>query len=541
MAEDKNTNFTTWSGLPVREIYTPKDIPKNDENLGEPGEFPYTRGIHKKMYRDRLWITRELCGVATPSETNARLKYLIKEGQSGLALVPDTPTQMGLDSDHPMSVPSVGVQGVPLCCLSDMGEMLDGIQLDEVTTSISVCSVSAPVIVAQFFANAQKLGYDAAKLRGSVQNDPLQAMVTGYDPGNPFEMNLKLAIDTIEFCSKNMPSWHCTTVNAYDFRETGISAVQEIAFAFSTAITYIVETLKRGLTVEEFVPRILIISGAHIDLFEEVAKFRAARRVWAKIIKNRFKSEDKKSQALKIAVHTSGSSLTAQQPINNVIRAAYQAMAAVLGGCQGLDLSSYDEGICTPSEEAAMVSLRTQQILAHETGVANTVDPLGGSYYVESLTNQLEEQIEELISKIDEMGGMAAVFENGWLAQEIEAASLKLRREIDTGERVLVGVNSYQIPKEKDNLLPIKLACDDARDEQINKIKEVKSQRDEALVKEKLNSLYQTALKKQDNLMPLIIECTKANATIGEILGTVRMAYGKGYDPLDLIERPFPI
>lgn len=533
--------FETWSGIPVKRIYTPNDIKEVDygESLGDAGQYPFTRGKYPNMYRQQLWIARELCGLGTPRETNKRLKFLTSQGQTGLAIVPDQPSQFGLDSDHPMAIPAVGTQGVPICCRHDMEELLDDIDLEVTTSSFSIPGISAIVLVAQYLVAAEKRRYDRKILRGSVQNDPLQAILTCYDLGNSPELLMKLAIDLIEFCAREMPEWHCTTVNAYDLREAGVNAIQEMGFTLAIAIAYIEETLKRGLTIDDFADKMLIISDVHIDFFEEIAKFRAARRVWAKLMRERFHAKNPKSMALTISVHTAGCSLTTAQPFNNITRAAYQALSAILGGCRGLDLSSYDEGICTPSEEGCLVSMQTQHVLTHETGVRNVVDPLGGSYYVEWLTNTLEQKISEAISEIDQMGGMVAAIKSGWAKLQIEKASRRVYEEIEREDKIVVGLNAFQIEPERDNLLPISKSQAKPSAEQTAKIKQMKATRDKAQVEKRLRVLYQVAKERKENLMPYIIEATTADATSGEIVGTIRLAYGSPYDVLEKVDVPF--
>jgi methylmalonyl-CoA mutase, N-terminal domain len=369
---------TTWSGIPLRPFYGPDGAPDGSyaDKLGDPGSMPYTRAPYPQMYRHRLWITRQLCGLDTPEATNDRIRYLISNGQTGLAIVPDTPTQLGLDSDHPLGKRSVGTQGVPLCTVEDMDDMLAGVDLADVTASFSVPGVSAPVLLAQLLAVADRRGVPWTSIRGSFQNDPIQATHTSYDAGTPLSLGIRLCVDAIEHCARLVPNFHSTTVNAYDLRESGLNAPQEIGVSISIAMEYITQAVRRGLDVDQVGPGILLICGAHIDLFEEVAKFRAARRIWARMMREHFGAREDRTCRLSLAVHTAGSSLVAPQPANNIIRGTIEALSAILGGCQGLDLSSYDEPVDLPSEQAAMVALRTQQILAIEAGVANVADPL---------------------------------------------------------------------------------------------------------------------------------------------------------------------
>ena len=536
------TTSRTNSGLPLKDLYTAEDLKGFDlaRDLGEPGEFPFTRGIHREMYRTRGWVQKQLCGLVSPGATNERLKFLRREGVTGLALVPDTPTQLGLDGDHPTAQNAIGVQGVPITHLGDMNTTFRDIPLAEVSASFSVPGWSAPVIVAQYAAIAQRRGVPLSALRGSVQNDPLQARYCCYDSGNPLALTLKFGVDAIEFTSRHVPNFHPCTVNAYDLRESGLNAVQEMAFAIAIAESYISETVKRGVDVDAFARRILIIAAAHIDFFEEIAKFRAARRLWARRLTERFGARDPRSLSLKLAVHTAGSSLTAEQPINNVVRSAYEAMAAVLGGCQALDLSSYDEGLAIPSEDSSRVSVRTQQILQLETGVAKVIDPLAGSYFVETLTNDFEGAMSALLDNIDQQGGMIAAVENGWFKAQIDRANFELSQSIDRGERAVVGRNVYTVPPESDRLLPITQVHIEPCEEQLHAVQEWKRSRDEQATVRALAALSRVARSPQ-NWMPSVIEASSAGATLGEILGSIREAHGLPYDPLGQITNSLPI
>ena len=534
---------STWSGIPVKTFYDPKDVAGVDyeRDLNDPGGYPYTRGIHEEMYRRRTWSTKNLCGLESPLKTNERLKYLMSEGQTGIAIVPDTPTQLGVDADHPLVAPQVGTQGVPLYSLRDMDELWQGIELGSLTFSISVCSIAAPTILAQVAALARKRGVDPRKIRGSIQNDPIQARHCSYDINNPLDLCLRLSVDAIEYCVNEMPHWHSLTSNAYDLRESGADSIREMGLSLANVVGYIELALKRGLDIDSFASQMLVICSSHIDFFEQVAKMRAARRVWAKLMKERFHAKNPNSMKLKIAVHTAGSSLTAQQPINNVIRGTVEALAAVFGGCQGLDLSCYDEALCTPTEESAMVALRTQQILVHETGVTQVADPLGGSYYVEHLTGKIEEGIWSLLREIDGMGGIVNAVETGWFHRVLEQSAVELYRDIDSGKRVVVGLNKFRIPPEQDNLLHIGKIHLDPGLEHIQRVKELKETRNAKKTRAALETLYKGALDKGKNLMPSIVDAIAAYATIGEINGTLRMAYGRPYDPFEMIRPPFQI
>lgn len=533
--------FSTWSGLPVERVYEPSDGAQSDFHgkLGSPGAYPFTRGIFPGSYRDKPWITRNLTGLISPQASNERLKYLSERGQTGFALVPDMPTQLGIDGDHPMAQASVGAQGVPLSSIADMEALFDGLPLDVATASFSIPGTAAPVIMAQYVLAAQRRGVPKEKIRGSIQNDPIQARFCCYDAGTALDLALRLSIDTIEYSVRELPNWHPVTVNAYDLRESGISATEEMGFALAIAFTYIDELLRRGLSVDEFAHRIPLICGVHIDIFEEAAKFRAARRIWARVLKERYGARKDRTMALKLAAHTCGSSLTSQEPVNNIVRGAYEALAAILGGVQALDLSCYDEGLALPSEEAATVALKTQQILASETGVINTVDPLGGSYFFESLTDRLEQEILKLIHEVDERGGMVRVAESGWFAGRLHEASEQLQGAIDAGRKKVVGVNVFKTPGEYDKLVPIKSVHLKPCAEQAERVRRFKEQRDREPVSASLRALHDAARRKTENLFPHILAATGAAATVGEIVGTMRVAYGQHYDPFEMVQCPW--
>ncbi|MGD0074259.1 MAG: methylmalonyl-CoA mutase family protein [Candidatus Binataceae bacterium] len=533
--------YKTWSGLPVERVYEADGDARSDSRakLGTPGAYPFTRGTSAGTYRDKPWITRNLAGLLSPQASNERLKYLAERGQTGFALVPDMPTQLGVDGDHPMAAAAVGTQGVPLTSIADMEAAFDGLPMDVTTASFSIPGTSAPVIMAQYLLTANRRGVPREKIRGSIQNDPIQARFCCYDAGTPLDLALRVCIDTIEFSVRNLPNWHPVTINAYDLRESGINAFEEMGFALAIAFAYIDELCRRGLSVDQFAHRIPFICGVHIDIFEEAAKFRAARRVWAHTLKNRYGASKERTMALKLAAHSCGSSLTSQEPINNVIRGAYEALAAILGGVQALDLSCYDEGVAIPSEMASAVALKTQQILALETGVANTADPLGGSYFFESLTDRIEQEIVKLIAEIDERGGMVKAAESGWFPSRLQEANQRLQAAIDSGEKKVGGVNVFNTPGEYDRLVPIKSVHLKPCAEQVERVRRFKQDRDLGPVKTALRALHDVARRKQDNLLPNIIAATEAAATVGEIVGTMRVAYGKHYDPFDMIECPW--
>ncbi len=533
--------FSTWSGLPVERVYEPSDGAPADfrDKLGHPGAYPFTRGIFPGAYRDKPWITRNLTGLTSPQASNERLKYLSARGQTGFALVPDMPTQLGIDGDHPMAQASVGAQGVPLSSLADMEALFDGLALDTATASFSIPGTAAAVTMAQYVLAAQRREVPKEKIRGSIQNDPIQARFCCYDAGTALDLALRLCIDTVEFSVRELPNWHPLTVNAYDLRESGINAIEEMGFPLAIAFTYIDELLRRGLSVDDFAHRIPLICGVHIDIFEEAAKFRAARRIWARALKERYGARKDRTMALKLAAHTCGSSLTSQEPVNNIVRGAYEALAAILGGVQALDLSCYDEGLALPSEEAATVALKTQQILAAETGVTNTVDPLGGAYFFESLTDRIEQEILKLLHEVNARGGMVRIAESGWFASRLNQGSEQLQAAIDAGRKQVVGVNVFKTPGEYDKLVPIKSVHLQPCAEQAERVRRFKQERDRGPVSATLRALHDAAKGKSENLLPYILTATGAAATVGEIVGAMRVAYGQHYDPFEMIQCPW--
>jgi len=531
----------TWSRIPIKGVYTPADVPSDHyaEQLGDPGQYPYTRGIHPEMFKGRFWTRRELCGYGTPTDTNERLKYLAGEGQGGLNFINDLPTALGIDPDHPLARGDIGVAGVPLSSLEDMESLMEGIPMEQVSTSIVVSTCSAPVVLSQYVALAQNRGLDISKLRGTIQNEPLKGRYCGYGPSTGhIDLCLKTAVDIIEYCTRNMPLWYTMNVNLYDLRENGIDAAQEIAFGFSMAIGYIEEALSRGLEIDAFAPRIAFYCSAHIDFLEEIAKLRAARRLWARIMKERFQAKDPRSLKFKFGVHTAGCSLVPQQPLNNIVRIAFEALAAVLAGAQSLHCCSYDEPIALPSEEAHRIALRTQQIIAYEMSVAGVADPLGGSYYMENLTDTIEQRAVAIMDKIEQMGGITAAIRRKWLDREIEEASHLLQKEVEEKKRILVGVNAFEIPPEEDGEVKVHRTPPEAVETQIRRIKELKKRRNKQQVSDLLRRLRDAAGEKKENLIPYMIDSLKAHATLGEIMGTVREAYGYSYDPFGAIDSP---
>ncbi len=539
---EKSDGKTTSSGLPVNDCYSPEDQ-KSDtysEKIGDPGDYPYTRGIHKDMFRGRLWTKREVSGFGTPEETNRRLNYLIQEGAGGLNVIPDNPSIMGIDSDHPRARGEVGVQGAPMCTMQDMEKMMKGLPLEKLSMSLIASSTQTPVALSQYIALAENQGLKASDLKGTTQNDPIHCRYAGFSVSCPTDLSLKTAVDVIEYSTLNMPGWYPINVNMYDLREQGLNAPQEVAFGFAMAIVYIQGVLDRGLDIDQFASRFAFYCSAHMDFFEEIAKLRAARRIWAKIMKDRFGAKDPKSMKFKFGVHTAGCSLIPFQPKNNIIRVAYEAMAAVLAGVQSLHCCSYDEPIALPTEDSVRLAIRTQQILAHETGVARVGDPLGGSYYIEALTDQIEDEVFTIMDDIESRGGMKKALESGWVDAEIDKSSLKYQKEVENKERIVVGLNEYRIDEDLDSFEEFHGASAESETKQVENVKQVREQRNNRKVEEILKKLKSAAEEDEKvNLIPLMIEASKEYATLGEILGTVRMAMGESYDPLKVLSHPF--
>jgi methylmalonyl-CoA mutase N-terminal domain/subunit len=537
---EKPTALETWSGLTLKDFYEPADVSEIEykKGIGNPGQYPYTRGIHRDMFRGRYWTQREVCGYGTPEDTNERLKYLISQGAGGVNVIPDVIGIHGIDADHPRVQDDVGVQGVSLSTLQDMELLMKDVPLDRISMSLIVSSPQTPVTLAQYLALAKNQGFKPADLAGTTQNDPIHTRWCGFAIASPIDLSLKTAVDVIEYCTLNMPRWYPINVNLYDLREHGLTAPQEVAFGLSMALLYIQGTLERGLDIDAFAPRFAFYCSSHIDIFEEVAKLRAARRIWARIMKERFGAKDEKSLQFKFGVHTAGCSLVPQQPINNAIRVAYEALTAVLAGVQSLHCCSYDEPIALPTEDSVRLALRTQQILAHETGVARVSDPLGGSYYVESVTEQIEKEILALMDEIEGLGGMKKAIETGWVDSQFEEAALRYQREVESGERVIVGLNRYQTEEEVH--APAHRVSPASAKKQIARVKMFKENRDEKKVKEALLTLKSRAeVSEKENLMDPMIEAAQQSATLSEVLGTLRMVMGETYDPFDVVSHPF--
>jgi methylmalonyl-CoA mutase N-terminal domain/subunit len=524
---ERQESFQTDSELEIDTVYGPEDLPRKDgdyiRNLGYPGEYPYTRGVQPNMYRGRIWTMRQYSGYATAADTNRRFRYLLEQGQTGLSVAFDLPTQIGYDSDHPQAQGEVGKVGVPICSLEDMEVLFDSIPLDRVSTSMTI-NATASVLLCLYIAAAKRQGAPQEKVSGTLQNDILKEYVARGTYAYPPRPSMRLVVDVFKYCAESVPRWNSISISGYHMREAGATAVQELAFTFSNAIAYVQAAIDAGLNVDDFAPRISFFFVAQNNLFEEVAKFRAARRMWARIMKERFGAENSRSMMLRFHTQTAGVTLTAQQPDNNLIRSTIQALAAVLGGTQSLHVNSRDEALGLPTEESAQLSLRTQQIIAHESGVADVVDPLGGSYYMESLTNQLEKAAFQYIDQIDQMGGAVAAIEQGFPMREIGEAAYKHQREVDSGSRVIVGVNRYvtETPPIEDLLR----LDPEAAQHQIARLQRLRKERDNTQVKAALARLEEVA-RSDDNTVPAILECVENYCTLGEICQVFRNVFGE--------------
>jgi len=522
---ERKKNFVTGSGAPVKRLYTPLDLTGHgymaDQNL--PGEYPYTRGVQNTLYRGRLWTMRQYAGFSSAEESNKRYKYLLDQGTTGLSVAFDLPTQIGYDSDLALAAGEVGKVGVAIDSLADMEILFDGIPLDKVSTSMTI-NAPAAVLLAMYIAVAEKQGIGPEKLNGTIQNDILKEYVARGTYIFPPTPSMRLITNIFEYCSKSVENWNTISISGYHIREAGASAIQEVAFTLADGIAYVEAAVKAGLDVDDFGPRLSFFFNAHNDLFEEVAKYRAARRVWAKIMKERFGAKNPKSLMLRFHTQTGGSTLTAQQPENNIVRVAIQALAAVLGGTQSLHTNSKDEALALPTEDSVRIALRTQQIIAYESGVAETVDPLAGSYYVESLTNSIEEGTLAYLKRIDALGGAVKAIEQGFIQQEIQDSAYAYQMDVEKGERVIVGLNKFQI-KEKapEGLLRVDPAVGE---QQVAKLRALKAKRDNARVKASLVAL-EIAAKGDANLMPPILESVRAYATLGEVCDVLRGVFGE--------------
>ncbi len=523
--KERQERFESTSGIEIDGLYTPEDLDgfDYDSEVGYPGEFPYTRGVQPNMYRGRLWTMRQYAGFASPEESNRRYRYLLEEGQTGLSVAFDLPTQMGYDSDHPLASGEIGRTGVPISSLADMEVLFDGIPLDKVSTSMTI-NATASILLALYVATAKKQGVEPSKLNGTVQNDILKEYIARGTHIFPPEGSMRLVTDVFKYCSAEVPLWNTISISGYHMREAGATAVQELAFTFANAIAYVQAAIDSGLDVDRFAGRLSFFFVSQSNLLEEVAKFRAARRMWAKIMRNRFGAENRRSWTLRFHTQTAGVTLTSRQPENNTIRSALQALAAILGGTQSLHVNSWDEALALPTEESAQLSLRTQQVIAHESGVADTVDPLAGSYYIENLTNKLEEEAFAYIEEIDRMGGALEALDRGYQMNEIHESAFELQQEIEAKDRIVVGVNGYE--SEDPPIRKLQTIDPEQTKRQLDRLARVKRERDEAAVESALERLAYTA-RSQDNTMPAILECVEAYATVGEISDALRSVFGE--------------
>ncbi|HQC62727.1 MAG TPA: methylmalonyl-CoA mutase family protein [Candidatus Marinimicrobia bacterium] len=523
---ERKTEFTTGSWLPVERTALP-EITSDDEyleKLGFPGEFPFTRGVQPTMYRGRLWTMRQYAGFGTAEESNRRYKFLLNQGQTGLSIAFDLPTQIGYDSDDPLSEGEVGKVGVAIDTLRDMEILFDGIPLDQVSTSMTI-NAPAAILLAMYLAVAEKQGVAFDQLNGTIQNDILKEYIARGTYIFPPKPSLRLITNIFEFCARSVPKWNTISISGYHIREAGATAVQEVAFTLADGVEYVKAALNAGMDVDSFADRLSFFFNAHNDLLEEVAKFRAARRIWAKIMRDKFHAQNSKSLMLRFHTQTAGSTLTAQQPDNNIVRVAIQTLAAVLGGTQSLHTNSRDEALALPSEDSVRIALRTQQIVAYESGVTNSVDPLGGSYLIENLTDQIESEVWQYLDQIEAIGGMIPAIENGFIQKEIQDAAYRYQKEIESNERIIVGVNKFTTDEETPkNLLKVD---SELQRIQIQKTDAVKKQRNNQAVKEKLELLRETARRTEQNLMPPILAAVKEYATLGEICGILRQEFGE--------------
>ncbi len=524
--------FTTESGIPVKRLYSPLDLAGSDYNrdLGFPGEFPYTRGVYPTMFRGRLWTMRNYAGFGTAEDTNKRFCYLLEHGMPGLSVAFDLPTQVGYDSDHPMSEGAVGRVGVAVDTLADMETIFQDIPLDKVSTSMTI-NAPATVLLAMYIVVGEKQGVSQDELMGTTQNDILKEFIARGTYIFPPEPSLKLTMDIIEYCYKKVPKWNTLSITGYHFREAGADAIQELAFTLSDAVLYIERARERGLDVDDFAPRLSYSLGCHRDLFEEVAKYRAARRLFAKIMKERFHAKDPRSYLLRTYSGSCGSTLIPQQPLNNTVRITMHALMGILGGHQAIHTACWDEGYAIPTEDSARLALRTQQILAHESGLCNTIDPLAGSYYVEALTDEIEKRTYQYMKKIDDMGGMLKAIETGFVFREIQESSVRFQRQVDEGEKIIVGLNTFTMPEEEE-FQEQDIFESDPRVEKVQreKLARVRAKRDGREVVRALRELGE-AIEREVNLMPFIIDAVRCYASLGEICGIMREKWGEFQSP----------
>jgi len=525
---ERRKDFQTTSGIEIHRVFSPPDMAESDysRDLNLPGEFPYTRGVQPTMYRGRFWTMRQYAGFGSAEDTNRRYRYLLEHGQTGLSVAFDLPTQIGYDSDHPLAQGEVGKVGVAIDSLRDMEVLFNQIPLEKVSTSMTI-NAPAAILLAMYIVVAEKQGIPPDQLNGTIQNDILKEYSSRGTYIFPPKPSMRIITNTFAYCTKEVPNWNTISISGYHMREAGCTAVQEVAFTLANGIAYVEAAIKAGLDVDVFGPRLSFFFNAHLDFLEEVAKFRAARRLWSKIVKERFKAKNPRSGMLRFHTQTAGCTLTAQQPHNNIVRVGWQALAAVLGGTQSLHTNSMDEALALPSEQSVQVALRTQQLIAYESGVADTADPLGGSYYVEALTDEIEKRASDYIAKIDQMGGSVAAIERGYIQKEIQESAYRYQKEIEAGDRVIVGVNRFQTKE----LPPTGLLRVDpkVREAQMKRLAELRASQDAKRVGTSLSSLKQTA-QGEGNLMVPILDCVRANCTLGEICDVLRGVFGE-YEP----------
>jgi methylmalonyl-CoA mutase N-terminal domain/subunit len=516
--------FSTISGLENEPLYTPERVELDyDRDLGYPGAYPFTRGVYPSMYRGRLWTMRQFAGFGTAEETNERFRYLLEHGQTGLSTAFDMPTLMGYDSDHARSLGEVGREGVAVDSLADAETLFDGIPLGEVSTSMTINGPAA-MLLAFYICVAEQQGVERAELRGTIQTDILKEYIAQKEWIFPPEPSMRLVTDMVEFCARELPLWHPISISGYHIREAGSNAVQELAFTLANGFAYVDAAIERGLAVDEFAPRLSFFFNAHLDFFEEIAKYRAARRIWARELRERYGAKNPRSWLMRFHTQTAGVSLTAQQPEVNIVRTALEALAAVLGGTQSLHTNSFDEALALPTEDAVRIALRTQQVIAHETGVVNTIDPLGGSYYLEDLTNRLEAEAYDYFSRIEKLGGVIPAIEENFQQREIAEASFRYQAEVESKQRVIVGVNRYRLEEEAEIEL---LRVDPALEQkQIERVQGVRARRDSATVERSLAALKEASVREDANLMPLLIEASRAYVTMGEMCDALRETWG---------------
>jgi methylmalonyl-CoA mutase N-terminal domain/subunit len=534
---ERKSRFITVSNHQIKRLYTPEDIKDLDyeRDLGSPGEYPFTRGIYPTMYRGRLWTMRQFAGFGGPEETNRRFKYLLEHGQTGLSTAFDMPTLMGLDSDHPLADGEVGVEGVAVDTLRDFEILFDGIPLDKVSTSFTI-NPSAPVIYAMYIAIGDQQGVPRDQLRGTIQNDMLKEFIAQKEWVIPPRPSVDLIVDIFEFGIKETPKFNLISISGYHIREAGSTAIQELAFTIADGCAYVEAAMRRGIDIDKLGPQLSFFFNSHNSFFEEIAKFRAARRLWARLMRERYGAKNPESWKLRFHTQTAGCSLTEQQPLNNIIRVTIQALAAVLGGTQSLHTNSYDEALALPSEEAVRIALRTQQIIAYESGVADTIDPLAGSYFVEALTNEIERAALDYIKKIEEMGhgsileGVLVGIENGFFQREIAQAAYEYQKQVESGEQIIVGVNKYVMPQDEKAKVNILRVDPEVQRRQIERLKRVRAERDNRAVKRALERLEEAA-RSRENTMPYILEAVKAYASVGEIMEVLKKVHGAYREP----------